>query len=85
MFGYETKKANKIRLYREFFNTDNGKIVLHDLCKACHIYNSTYDDNPQQMAYREGERSVVLRILKTINIDPYELDKLLKGQSGERE
>ncbi len=85
MFGYETKKAEKIRKYRELFSTDFGKEVLHDLCKSCHVYHSTFDNNPQEMAYREGERSVVLRILRTINIDPLELDKLMRGQSNKED
>lgn len=85
MFGYETKRAEKIRKYRELFNSDSGKEILHDLAKSCHVYASTFDQNPQEMAYREGERSVVLRILRTINIDPLELDKLMRGQSNKEQ
>lgn len=80
----ESKKARIIRAYREIFSTDAGKLVLNDLCKSCHVYHSTMDSNPQELAYKEGERSVVLRILRTIEVDPFELDRLIKkGQSEE--
>jgi len=71
-------KAKTVLAYKDTFNTESGKKVLHDLCKSCHIYKSTMDSNPHEMAYKEGERSVVLRILKTLEIDPYELDKKFK-------
>lgn len=74
----ESKKAKLVRAYRELFESDAGKEVLHDLCKSCHVFHSTMDANPHEMAYREGERSVVLRILRTIEINPYELDRKIK-------
>lgn len=80
----ESKKAQMIRAYRTVFGTDDGKKVLNDLCKSCHVLHSTMDANPHEMAYKEGERSVILRILRTIEIDPFELDRLIKkGQSEE--
>lgn len=82
-FFKETKRARLVRAYREVFSTEAGKEVLNDLCNSCHIHRSTMDSNPHEMAYREGERSVVLRILRTIEIDPYELNRMLKGQSTE--
>jgi hypothetical protein len=80
----ESKRARTIRAYREIFNTESGKEVLRDLCKSCHIFTTTMDVNANETAYREGERSVVLRIIKTLNIDPLEYDRLMKrGQSSE--
>jgi len=83
-FFKQSKKARIVQAYRSIFNSDQGKEVLHDLCKSCHIFHSTMDQNPHEMAYKEGERSVVLRILRTLEIDPFELDRLIKkGQSEE--
>jgi hypothetical protein len=80
----ESKRVRLVKAYRELFHSKVGEEVLHDLCKSCHVYTSTMDSNPQEMAYKEGARSVVLRILKTIEIDPFELDRQLKkGQSNE--
>lgn len=80
----ENKRVALIKAYRELFNSDAGKEVLHDLCKSCSVYTTTMDANANEMAYKEGARSVVLRILKTVEIDPFELDRLIKkGQSEE--
>lgn len=76
----ESKKVRLVKSYRELFSSDEGKEVLHDLCKSCNVYNSTFDGNPHEMAYKEGARSVVLRIMRTIDIDPHELDRMLKKQ-----
>lgn len=80
----ESKKVRLVKAYRELFSSNEGKEVLQDLCKSCSIYTSTMDANPYEMAYKEGARSVILRILRTIEIDPFELDRLIKkGQSEE--
>jgi hypothetical protein len=80
----ETKRVRLIKAYRELFHSDAGKEVLHDLCKSCNVYASTMDTNVHEMAFKEGARSVILRILKTIEQDPFELDRLIKkGQSEE--
>ena len=71
----ENKRVRLIKAYREIFSSDSGKEVLNDLCKACNIYTSTMDVTPHEMVYKEGARSVVLRILKTVEIDPFELQR----------
>lgn len=76
----ESKKVRLVKAYRELFSSDEGKEVLHDLCKSCNMYTSTFDGNPHEMAYKEGARSVVLRILRTVDIDPHELDRMIKRQ-----
>lgn len=71
--------------YQEVFGTEKGKLVLRDLMNTFHVFDSSMSDTPEETAFKEGERSVVLRIFKTINIDPEQLDKLVKeGQSAER-
>lgn len=75
-----TKKAKLVSAYRDVFSTDQGKEVLHDLCKACNIYHTTMDANPNEVIYKEGARSVILRILRTIEINPHELDRMLKNE-----
>ena len=79
IFG-ENKRVKLVKAYRELFASEAGMEVLNDLCKSCHIHHSTMDANPHEMAYKEGERSVVLRILRTIEINPFELDRAIKSQ-----
>lgn len=82
MIGSFKKKRDLIIRYKRLFATEDGKEILHDLMKACHVMNSTLDSDPIQMAHNEGARSIVLRILQTINTDPKQMEELLKlGQS----
>lgn len=77
------EKAITIMAYKDLFATDDGKRVLKDLMKSCYVMQSTIDANPHEMAYNEGARSVVLRILSTINVDPMSLKEMIDGQSQE--
>jgi hypothetical protein len=81
-FWQKRDKDRVVRAYREVFNSEAGQIVLEDMVKTFHVLNSTYADNQNETYYREGERSVVIRILKTINVDPFKLQEMIKkGQS----
>jgi hypothetical protein len=79
-FWKRHKKADLIRAYKNTFSSDEGKLVLHDLMKTFHVLHSTMDSNANEVMYKEGERSVVLRILRTINTDANELEKILNEQ-----
>lgn len=77
----KNERAERIRAYKRVFESEDGKVVLQDLMKSCHIFTSTMDANPTEHAYKEGERSVVLRIMRTLNIDPSKLEEAMKGQN----
>lgn len=79
------ERAETLRAYKRVFESDDGKKILGDMMKAHHIYRSTMDANPYEMAYREGERSVVLRILRAIKTDPAEIEKFLNEQDNQME
>ena len=50
--------------YNMTFNiSDTGREVLKDMKSAHYFESSTFDPNPYEMARREGERNVILRIL----------------------
>lgn len=83
MFWKRHEKAELVRSYKAVFSTDQGKKVLYDLMKTFHVLHSTMDANPQELAYNEGARSVVLRILRTIQTDPAELERMLNEQEGQ--
>lgn len=72
-----------IRAYKRVFESEDGKKVLADLAKAGHVYRSTMDPNPNEVAYKEGERSMVLRIMRTVKTDPSELEKYLNELDGQ--
>lgn len=83
MFWKRHDKAELIRAYKNVFSGEQGKKVLYDLMKTFHVLNSTMDANPHELAYNEGARSVVLRILRTIQTDPAELERILNEQEGQ--
>lgn len=80
---HQKKKKETLIAYREVFATEAGKKVLHDLIRSCNMLNTTMDANPHEMAYNEGARSVVLRILSTLKVDPIAFEKMLEGQPQE--
>lgn len=82
MFFKRKDRYKVIKSYMEVFNTEAGKEVLEDMMKTFHVLNSTHSTDALEMAYREGERSVVLRILKTINTDPSELLRMFQEARG---
>jgi hypothetical protein len=76
---FKSKKDNdlvtKIAKYKEVFSTVNGKWVLLDLMKTHGILMSSAENEPHMTYFREGARSVVVRILRTLQVDEGELLK----------
>jgi len=77
-FNREKKISDTIIAYRKLFDCEEGTRVLHDLIRSCWVLTSTFDPNPNEMIYREGERAVVLRILRTLNTDPERILKMME-------
>jgi len=51
--------------YRQVFNSTEGLVVLDDLKKRFNINASTFErGDPHYSAYLEGQRSVVLSIMR---------------------
>lgn len=73
------RRPNKKQLIRDYafvFGSPEGQRVLDDLRKKTPTFmlsglqaNPTLDTN--RMMYLEGQRSVLLYIHKTMNLDPY--------------
>ncbi len=56
-----------IDLYKQTFNTDEGKKVLEDLRLRCFSKKSTFDKDANVTAFNEGQRQVVMHIEGFIN------------------
>jgi len=52
--------------YRTLLNTKDGQIVMKDLQARYHIHGSTFSIDPNETAYREGQRTVVLFLLSML-------------------
>ena len=63
------KKRNRLkRLYTEAF-TGEGREILQDLCKSFGIFNGSFDKDPNVMYFKEGQKSVVMEILRQLDMD----------------
>ncbi len=75
--------------YKQTFSTKQGKAVLLDLLQEHFILRNTYN-GPQdgtgfEMAFKEGQRSVVLRIWQLMGLDTTEMYLLMKeGEDNAR-
>ena len=52
--------------YQVLFASDDGQKILDDLQKRFHVDQSTFSTDALEMAYLEGQRSVILFILRSI-------------------
>ena len=52
--------------YQHLFATDDGDKVLDDLGKRFNLDRSTFSTDAMEMAFLEGQRSVMLFILRSI-------------------
>ena len=73
---FSKKKVSLVNDYKNIFSTPHGNRVLMDLCHHHHIFSSTFKgEKPLELAFSEGEREVVLRILSFLNMDTIKLIK----------
>lgn len=55
--------------YKAAFDSPDGRRVLVHLCKKFNVTNPKFSINPYETAFKEGQRHVVMSILKFINKD----------------
>tara|TARA_R110002096_G_scaffold346689_1_gene540217 strand:+ start:771 stop:1052 length:282 start_codon:yes stop_codon:yes gene_type:complete len=75
-----TSKAEKaasltLQAYK-IFHTKNGEKVLTDLAKECGLFVPSSSLDPQALAFREGQREVVHKLLTLSNMKMADLHKL---------
>jgi hypothetical protein len=71
------KRAQLVNDYQAIFETPVGNRVLEHLCKVGHIFEPTFvRGDPHESALREGERRLVLSILKVLRTDLGKLQKM---------
>ena len=47
-------------IYKVVLNNQDGEKIISDLEARFHFYGSTFSPDPNETAYREGQRTVVL-------------------------
>lgn len=77
------KATDTINSYRRLFSTEDGRAVIKDLMRSCHYHSSTLGSTPQETAYNEGMRAVVIRIFQTMNLTTEEVLKISQQMNAE--
>ena len=52
--------------YKAAFKSQAGELILKDMAARFHMYSTTLAESPQEMAFREGQRSVLLFLNNTL-------------------
>ncbi len=68
----DKKSRNQAALFADYqraFKDGPGRKVLLDLMNTHHVMGPLFDKDPLEMAFSEGERNVVLRILSYLKVD----------------
>lgn len=55
-----------MKAYMQVFKSNNGQIILNDLASRFFMYSSTLSADSNEMAFREGQRSVLLFLNNTL-------------------
>ena len=77
-FKRRAEKAEKTyNAYRRLFATEDGKVVLADLMRSCNFMDTTFGADSHDTYYNEGKRSVLLAIMKTANMSPEEVSRIV--------
>lgn len=58
------------------FHTGKGQLVLTDLAKECGLFTPAPSLDPQVLAFREGQREVIHKLLTLSNMKMDDLHKL---------
>lgn len=83
MASAEDKSVGRVELYQKVFDTPEGIQVLNDMVSVHKVLSSSFDKDPMQMAFNEGERNVVLRILHILNLDVAKLRERMRNYAQE--
>lgn len=72
--------------YRAVFGSDEGKRVLADLCRFCHVAQPVFvPGDALTSAYRDGMRRVALRVAAILGMSDRQLLQLaqMEGQTDD--
>jgi hypothetical protein len=77
------RKVARTMDYKRTFSSEQGRRVLHDLIAAHNVMTPTYvKGDAIDMAYREGGRNAVLRILTILETNEEAMQKLIRESNN---
>jgi SOS response regulatory protein OraA/RecX len=68
----------KLADYKRTFSSEQGMRVLNDLVASNYLGESTFSKDLHEMAFKEGQRKVVLRILGILGTDPEKIKQMVE-------
>ena len=65
-----TKQQTLKNVYKDTFDCKGGELIIEDLKRRYNIDTSTFniDLRPEDMIYKEGQRSVILYLLNQLKV-----------------
>tara|TARA_Y100001949_G_scaffold119221_1_gene101311 strand:- start:349 stop:618 length:270 start_codon:yes stop_codon:yes gene_type:complete len=79
-----TEKKREVSIFREVFETDQGKEIVAILARKFHVYKFLQTPDPYVSAFQEGQRSVVIQILEILQTDLDAVKRRLDQLDDER-
>lgn len=73
------KRKNLVAAYRRFFDTEDGRIILHDILRRGHVFRMARTNSHQDMAFVEGERNMALHILRMVDLSEKDIHGIVEG------
>lgn len=59
-------KADRLQFVQAAMTTVQGRAWFYDLIVRCHVFNTTFDEDPCRHAFRAGEANIGLMLLSDI-------------------
>lgn len=78
----EVRATRTIQAYG-IFHSEKGRLVLTDLAKECGLFSPSGSLEPQALAFREGQREVIHKLLTLSNMKMADLHKLFANDYRE--
>ena len=78
------EKKREVQMFRDVFETDEGREILAILARKFHVYKFMQTPDPYVSAFQEGQRSVVIQILEILKTDLDAVKRRLGQMDDER-
>lgn len=80
------RKSEKVNVaYKQVFSGADGEEVIKDLISLAGLMSSTESLDHAKLAFREGQRDIIFRILHAVDMDISEYIKKLREVKSEQE
>lgn len=71
------KELQLIRAYKEFFNSDNGRLIFRDLTAFARFYKNNQSESHADMSHIQGRQAMILRVMEMINVGEQEMEDMV--------